>query len=135
MPRFSVWTLRLALIYLLAGFTLGALILANKGTNFDPALWNLLPLHVDFLLYGWTLQLVIGVAFWILPRFSKPPRRGNQGLAWAAILLLNGGLWIDGAGPLLLGLPYLNFLGRGLLILAAIAFAAHAWPRVKPSGA
>jgi hypothetical protein len=135
MPRLSVWTLRLALMYLLAGFTLGALILANKGLGFDAALWNLLPAHVDFLLLGWTVQLVIGVAFWILPRFSKAPRRGNENLAWTAVILLNAGIWIDCVGPLVLHISYLSLLGRGLLILAAAVFAVHAWPRVKPSGA
>jgi hypothetical protein len=120
-PRLSVWTLRLALMYFLAGFTLGALLLANKGLDFDPALWILLPMHVDFLLLGWTLQLVIGIAFWILPRFSKAPRRGNESLAWTAVILLNAGIWIDSVGPLLLHLSFLNLLGRGLLILAAFA--------------
>lgn len=135
MPRLSVWTLRLALIYFATGFTLGAILLANKGLGFDPAIWNLLPVHVDFLLLGWTLQLVFGVAFWILPRFSRAPRRGNEKLAWSAIILLNAGIWIDAVGPLLFHISYLNLLGHGLLILAAISFAMHAWPRVKPSGA
>jgi hypothetical protein len=31
MPRLSVWFIRMALLYLLAGFTLGALLLAHKG--------------------------------------------------------------------------------------------------------
>jgi heme/copper-type cytochrome/quinol oxidase subunit 1 len=134
-PRLSVWTLRLAFMYLLAGFTLGALMLANKGLSIDPTLWNLLPAHVDFLLFGWTLQFVFGVAFWILPRFSKAPRRGNENLAWTAVILLNAGIWIDGVGPLLVHFSYLNMVGRGLLILAAIVFSINAWPRVKPSGA
>ena len=135
MPRLSVWALRLALIYFVIGFTLGAVLLANKGLGFDPALWSLLPAHVDFLLLGWTLQLIFGVAFWILPRFSRGLRRGNEKLAWTAIILLNAGILIDGVGPLLLHQTYLNLVGRGLLILAAISFAMHAWPRVKPSGA
>jgi hypothetical protein len=135
MPRLSVWTLRMALMYLLAGFTLGALMLANKGLTFNAALWNLLPAHIDFLLFGWTVQLAIGVAFWILPRFRIAPRRGNENLAWTAIILLNSAIWIDGVGPILLHFSYLNLLGRGLLILAAIVFAIHAWPRLKPSGA
>jgi hypothetical protein len=134
-PRLSVWTLRLALLYFMTGFTLGALMLANKGLGFNPALWSLLQAHIDFLLWGWTLQLLIGVAFWILPRFSKAPRRGNVKLAWTAVILLNAGIWIDGVSPFLLHFSYLNLLGRGLLILAAMAFTLHAWPRVKPTGA
>jgi cbb3-type cytochrome oxidase subunit 1 len=133
-PRLSVWSLRLALTYLVVGFTLGALMLANKGLGFAPVLWNLLPAHVDFLLLGWTVQLVIGVAFWILPRFSKAPRRGNETLAWTAIILFNAGILFDGVVSLLLHSPYVNLASRGLLILAAIAFGLHAWPRVKPTG-
>jgi len=57
MTRLSVWTVRTALLYLGAGFFLGALMLTQKGLPFDPALLRLLPLHIEFVLLGWTLQL------------------------------------------------------------------------------
>jgi hypothetical protein len=41
------------------------------------ALWMLLPFHVEFELLGEIVQLVMGVFFWILPRFSNSPMRGN----------------------------------------------------------
>ena len=67
MPRLSVWAVRLSLLYLLFGFTLGALILANKGVPFTPWVWNFLPTHIDVLLFGFVIQLAIGMAYWILP--------------------------------------------------------------------
>lgn len=135
MPRLSTWMIRFALAYLGLGFTFGALMLLNKGLPVAPALWSLLPAHVEFLLLGWTVQLVMGMAFWILPRFSRGPKRGNEGLAWLAFGLLNLGVWLVGIGPLVGSTAWLPLLGRGAEAGAAIAFALHAWPRVKPSGA
>jgi hypothetical protein len=70
MTRLSMWTVRTALLYLGVGFLLGALMLLQKGVPIDPSMLRLLPMHVEFVLLGWTLQLAMGVAFWILPRFS-----------------------------------------------------------------
>ncbi|MEZ4614036.1 MAG: hypothetical protein R2867_00780 [Caldilineaceae bacterium] len=86
MPRLSIWLVRAALCHLFVGFTIGALLLAHKGIPFAPWLWRLLPAHMEFLLLGWTLQLAMGVAFWILPRFyTTRPRSWLVWLAWAAL--------------------------------------------------
>ena len=77
MPRLSAWFIRASLIYLLLGFAFGALILAQKGISYYPLVWNLFPIHMEFLLIGWFAQLAMGVAFWILPRFSSGQPRGN----------------------------------------------------------
>ncbi|MFM8320188.1 MAG: hypothetical protein ACKOC5_04660 [Chloroflexota bacterium] len=137
MPRLSVICLRIALLYLAAGFTLGMLMLVNKGLPLGAWAWGLLPAHIELLLSGWTLHLALGVAFWILPRFSRGPRRGDERLVWAALLLLNLGLWLVIAAPALgaaagkWSVP----AGRAAQAAAAAAFARHAWPRVKPAGA
>jgi hypothetical protein len=134
LPKFSVWALRLALLYLALGFTLGGLILFHKGIPLTPALWSLLPLHIEALVFGWLVHLIGGVAFWILPRFAKPPKRGNEKLAWTALLLLNGGIWLSGLGPYFVVKEILILAGRVSELLAAVAFALHAWPRIKPPG-
>jgi cbb3-type cytochrome oxidase subunit 1 len=133
-PRLSVWLVRTSLVYLGLGFTLGALILFQKGIPYSDAVWSLLPLHIEFVLVGWTLQLAMGVAFWILPRFLRGAARGDERLVWLAYLLLNAGVLSVGVGAWL-GLPGGVLLaGRGAEMLAAALFALHAWPRVKPQG-
>jgi hypothetical protein len=132
MPRLSCWFIRSALLHLAAGLTFGSLLLFHKGIPFYPLLWRLLPLHVEFLLFGWTVQLVMGVAFWIFPRFWRS--RGDERPAWLAFGLINLGVWLAGLG-LVLGAPaWVILLGRLAEAGAAAAFAVHAWPRVKPPG-
>lgn len=133
MPRLSVWFIRVALLYLIAGFTFGALMLANKGHSLSPLLWRLLPIHVEVLLMGWIVQLALGVAYWILPRFRQ--ERGNTQAAWAAFVLLNTGIWMAGLSSVFNGPSWAPLLGRLVEVAAAAAFALHAWPRVKPAGA
>ena len=129
MPRLSQWYIKAALLYLLAGFTIGMLMLANKGVPFYPALWRLLPVHIEFLLVGWTLQFVLGVAFWIAPRFWQPPRRGDERGAVAAWILLNLGVWAVVAGVWLETAAFM-LPGRLLEATAVAAFAWHIWPRI-----
>ncbi len=130
MPRLSQWYIKLAFGYLLAGFTVGALLLAHKGQPLHPALWSLLPAHIEWLLIGWVAQLTLGVAFWILPRFWKQPRRGNTTGATAAIVLLNGGIALVTVSAIFGLGPWATAGGRLLEIGAAVAFAHSAWPRI-----
>lgn len=132
MPRLSVWFIRLALAYLATGFTFGALLLANKGLAFAPLLWRLRPAHIELLLVGWMVQLAMGVAFWILPRFQAS--RGDVRPAWLALALINLGIGLVALG-LVVDLGGWNVVAGRLAELAAVAaFAWHAWPRIKPIG-
>lgn len=133
MPRLSVYFVRASLIYLLLGFTLGGLLLANKGYLISPAIWMLLPLHVEFDLMGWLVQLAMGVAFWILPRFSKEPPRGKEQLSWSAFVLLNVGILLVASEGIFV-VNSLLLLGRILETLALVLFAVGNWRRIKAHG-
>lgn len=133
MPRLSCWFIRAALLYLAVGITFGALLLFHKGIPFQPFVWRLLPVHVEFLLFGWTVQLVMGVGFWIFPRFWRS--RGNEKPVWLAFGLLNLGVWLAGLGLFLGAPPLVTLLGRLAEAGAAAAFTVHIWPRLKPPGA
>lgn len=134
MPRLSVWYIRASLLYLLIGFTFGSLLLFNKGLPLHPLIWGLLAAHIETLLFGWTVLLVMGMAFWILPRFPKPPVRGNENLAWGAFILVNMGIVCLALGSFLSGGAWLTLAGRAVEAVGVLAFAAHAWPRVKGFG-
>lgn len=130
MPRLSQWYIKLSFCYLLLGFTFGALLLAHKGEPLHPALWNWLPAHIEWLLIGWVAQLTLGVAFWIMPRYWKEPRRGNATGAYVAIVLLNVGIWLATLGPVLWLSPFVLIAGRVLEVGAALAFAHAIFPRI-----
>jgi cbb3-type cytochrome oxidase subunit 1 len=130
MPRLSQWMVRAAFGYLLLGFTVGALLLAHKGLPLHPILWSWLPAHIEFLLLGWIVQLAMGVAFWILPRFWEKPSRPRENFALAAFVLLNLGIWLVVAGTTFQ-------LGRGALLAgrvvelgAVVLFGVHGWGRI-----
>lgn len=129
MPRLSIWLIRAALIHLLLGFTIGALLLAHKGMPFSPQLWRLLPAHMEFLLLGWTLQLALGVAFWILPRFYT--ERPHAWLVWITLLLLNSGVLLVAIAPFVATAWPFTLVGRLAEVGGVVAFVLHAWPRVK----
>ncbi|KAA0266829.1 MAG: hypothetical protein EDM79_15400 [Chloroflexi bacterium] len=131
MPRLSVWFIRASLIYLLLGSFFGALLLAQKGISFYPPIWYLFPLHMEFLLVGWLIQLAMGVAFWIFPRFSNGQSRGNKPLIWISFALVNAGILI---GILQFWSPIALLIGRVFEVGAGIVFAAGLWRRVKPHG-
>jgi cbb3-type cytochrome oxidase subunit 1 len=131
MPRLSVWLVRAALMYFGAGLTLGAVLLAGRELADGPWVARLRPLHAELLLYGWTLQLIMGVAFWILPRFRTGTERGHPLLPWAAYGLLNTGVLLAAVGTTGRAAFSLVLPGRVLETLAAAAFVAHALPRVK----
>jgi len=133
MPRLSVYFVRASLIYLAVGFTFGGLLLANKGMLISPLIWMLLPIHVEFLLVGWLVQLAMGIAFWILSRFSQGAPRGNERWSWATFALVNIGVSLV-ALQVLFGSQWLVFLGRSLEMLGLATFAMGNWKRVKPSG-
>lgn len=136
MTRFSKWAVRLSLIYLVIGFSIGALMLTNKGFSIYPRVVLLLPIHIEFLMFGWFIHLIFGVAYWMFPRFTpketglKP--RGFVRAAWASLGLLNLGLAVFLLGQFFTATLMIRFVGRTLEFLATLAFFVNIWPRVKP---
>lgn len=130
MPPLSTYFVRLSLLNLSVGFTIGAFMLANKGVAFAPWLWRLRSAHIEILLVGWLIQLALGVAFWITPRFWEKPVRGNVTGAWLALVLLNAGVWLIATSTSLSMSASIILAGRLLEVGAAASFAWHLWPRI-----
>jgi len=134
MPFLSTLLVRTSLLWLATAALMGALLLAGKGVPMPAWVFHLFPLHAEAMLVGWMIQFAMGVAYWILPKYPRLPERGPAGPVWAAWLLLNGGVVLAGAGRALGAAGPVVAAGRGAELLAALAFVAAAWPRVKPFG-
>jgi len=131
MPKLSRFFIRTSLLYLLIGFTFGALILANKGISFAPAVWALLPVHIEFLILGWLTQFALGVAFWILPRMGSEAPRGDERWSWVSFVLVNLGILLNCFSPYL-SLSWLGLLARALQAAGFAAFLFGNWRRLYP---
>ena len=127
MSRISMLIVRTSLVYLVAGTTIGSLLLALKGWPEIASLTMLRPFHFEFLLFGFMVQLAFGVASWILPRIAS--RSGNGALV-AAIILLNGGILGSSVGDAV-AVPAVLLIGRVLEVAAMGTFAWYIWPRVR----
>ena len=138
MPRLSRFFLRGGFICLAVGMLAGGLILVQKGIGGFPFFWVLLPAHVYLVLVGGVTQCALGVSYWILPRLAGKGR-GNTTLAWSSYWALNAAILLIALHPAVevgLGAPAAGatFVSGGVLQgVAAIVFALHAWPRIRPS--
>ena len=134
MPFLSVLFVRTSLCWLAAGAVVGALLLASKAVPLPADVFRLFHLHSEAVLVGWTVQLAMGVAWWILPKYPRLPERGPAAPLWVAWLLLNGGVLLAGVGRSVGASSGVVMSGRVAELLAALAFAAAAWPRIKAFG-
>lgn len=133
MPLISCLMLRLSLVYLVLGLTIGTLLLINKATLIHPLLWFLLPAHIELMIFGWIIQFTLGTAYWILPRFLETKGRGSKPLAWVMLLSLNAGIWL----VILSGFNLVAHMGLGGRILETVAvvlFITLHWKRIATYG-
>lgn len=125
MDPISVRMVRIALIWLAAGFILGALMLAGGVV---PGSWRhwFGPTHGHILFVGWFLQFAIGIAYWLLPRkkTEQLPLGYDQRIAFIGMIALNFGLGlrviIEPAGRM----GYSTVLDDGILVMSALAHIA-----------
>jgi hypothetical protein len=132
-PLPTIWLVRAALVHLLIGTALGALLLVTKADLGPPWVARAWPLHGEMMLLGWMVQLAMGVAYWILPKHAQQPVRGRAAPVVAAALLINAGVMGAGLGPAL-GRADLMVAGRLAELAAVLLFAGNAWPRIKEFG-
>lgn len=130
MPTPSRLMIRLSFVYLLLGMVMGALMLIHKAYAIHPAVWMVLPVHIEMTIFGWIIQLTLGTAYWILPRFLEGSARGDSSLAYAMIALLNLGIIFVIADSLLLFALPLDLAGRILELVAVGLFVALHWNRI-----
>lgn len=128
MSSAQVWFLRSALVWLVLTGALGVYVSFRPGHS---AL--LAPTHAHLGMVGFFLSMVMGVAFWMLPRPGglRQPRAERL-----TLLLLQSGMLLRVVGE-----PWWRFTGAelpmvlfrvsgALVLLAMLSFATAAWRRV-----
>ncbi len=140
MDRVSIVYTRAALVWLVAGVALGALMLSDDLIPGDWRLW-FAPTHGHMLFVGWFLQFAIGVGYWLLPRKRNTtlPYGYNERAAMTGLVLLNLGLGIRVVAEPLGRAGYDNTVqdlalaASSLLQLAAVLIiASQIWKRLIP---
>lgn len=137
MPPITRLFVKTALAYLLAALIVGVLVTLRPLASVLPFVAGLSPVYFHLFMVGWVTQLIIGVAFWMFPKFTRARPRGYHWLAWATYWLLNTGLLLRAvAEPAMVVNPlplwgWLIALSATLQWLGGMAFVANTWPRVK----
>ena len=130
MPRVSVWMIRMSFLYLAFGVSIGALLLISKSLGIASFAWNLLPIHIEFLIFGWIIQFTLGTAYWILPRYLKTKGRGKPLPAIVMVILLNMGILLMVISELQPDYSFLGLIGRSSQLLAVVLFIRLHWQRI-----
>lgn len=141
MPLESRRFVKAGLVWFVAGFIIGALMLSAKAAGWTVPQWvNVV--HVHALFVGWLVNMVCGFALWMLPldreRFPETKGRYATTTINASFILLNAGLFTRiVAEPLFDNGDFVSVM-QVLLVLASLAqvfavvfFAATAWTRVR----
>jgi cbb3-type cytochrome oxidase subunit 1 len=139
MPLLTRWFIKTSFVYLIVSLFVGVALGAQLVWNFPPAYINLTPTYFHLLAEGWITMLIIGVVFWMFPKFSLQQPRHSLGLGWASYFLLNLGLLIRLISEPAIASMNKPFLSWGILLtLAAVlqwaggmAFVFNSWARVK----
>ncbi|HEX6982602.1 MAG TPA: hypothetical protein VF181_07560 [Balneolaceae bacterium] len=129
MPVQSRWMIRFSLVYLTVGVSLGVVMLVHKAFPIHPAVWLLLPVHIQILIWGWIIQFTLGTAYWILPRFLKGASRGNEAFSWLVVIALNAGILLN-LLSFILGIPLLGKAGLILQTISVALFVLSHWKRI-----
>lgn len=133
--------IRTSLAFLLLGSALGAWMLAGPAIGLSaPAATY--AMHIHFLVEGFLLCMVMGVALWMFP--APPGESGRTGIiarehwGWWAYGLLVPGLLLRAVDTMVPGLSD-TLVGRIGLVLAAalpvaavVCFGLAVWARTKP---
>lgn len=119
-----------SLICFVMGAFLGALLLVNKAFNIESAVWGLLPVHIELMIFGWIIQFTLGVAYWILPRFLEGEARGNSIFAYLMVFAFNAGIWLQIAATLFQIDYSLDVAARICQLMAVVLFISLHWKRI-----
>ena len=137
MPTLSRWFIKIGMLYFVMGLSIGVVMLLQPALDWSPRLLLLRPVYLHFLFIGWVIQIIMGVGYWMFPKYTKENPRGNENLGWAVLILLNVGLILRGIGePMMIIEPGTTYgwmlaIASMCLLFAGWGFIFNTWGRIK----
>jgi hypothetical protein len=125
------------MLYFVAGLMIGASLLAQPVMGWSASLQLLRPVYLHFLFIGWVTQIIMGVGYWMFPKYSKEKPRGREWLGWAVLISLNAGMILRAVGePMIVlapqaGAGWTLAAASSFLLLAGWGFIFNTWGRIK----
>ncbi len=137
MPTLTRLYAKTSFVYLVAALLLALVFALAQATTLPALLAAAGPVYIHLFLVGWVTQLIMGIVFWMFPKWSRERPRGNERLAAAVYVLLNVGLILrvvgEPARAVSPAAPWGWVLAASALLqwLAGVGFVANTWGRVK----
>ena len=116
---------------------MGAFYLGQSIFSLPSTVSVLYPVYIHLLTVGWLTQLIMGVIYWMFPKYSKDQPRGSADLGWAVFGLLNVGLILRAVGEPInalrpdLNLGWILAFSAIFQLIAGWLFIVNTWGRVK----
>jgi hypothetical protein len=139
MPPLTRWYIKTSFLYFILALLVGAVLGAQAVWAFNPPAAALFPSYFHLLAEGWISMLIIGVAFWMFPKYTLERPHRSEGLGWASYILLNAGLILRLVSEPILGMSggfapvwaILLTVAAFLQWSGGLAFVINTWGRVK----
>ncbi len=137
MPPITRLFVRTSLLFFVAALVIALLVAVAPFVSLPPLFSALTPVFFHLFMVGWVTELIVGVAYWMFPKFTREKPRGSDLLAWITYILLNAGLLMRvvaepaNAVWMSTGWGWLLALSACLQWLGGMAFVLNTWPRIK----
>lgn len=137
MPTLTRWFIKSSLVYLVVAMIMGALLLVQPVLGLSNSIQSLKPVYLHCIFIGWVTQLIMGVGYWMFPKYTREKPRGSERLAWGVYVCLNLGmvLRIIGEPAMLWGpggvMGWIVSIASMLLLFAGWGYIVLVWGRVK----
>lgn len=137
MPTLSRWFIKIGMIYFVVGLGMASVVMAQPVMGWSSSLQVLRPVYLHFLFIGWVTQIIMGVGYWMFPKYSRENPRRSEKLGWAVLISLNIGLILRAIGePAVVLAPEANAgwtlaVASMFLLFAGWGFIFNTWGRIK----
>lgn len=137
MPTLTRWFVKASFLHLIAALLTGLLLAGQSALRLPAVISSLEPDYIHFFMVGWVTQLIMGIVYWMFPKYTRERPHRSDALAWATFSLLNAGMVLraiaEPGNAVHPASPWAWGLATSALLQwsAGVGFVINTWGRVK----